>query len=166
MPEKKCDLAKELKDWLADAKKVVIAGIGNPIRMDDFVGTKIAQDLTGKVSENVRLIECDTVPESYLLDIEEFKPTHVLLIDAALLDLAPSEACLFSPEQVAGFSAVSSHVLPLRVFSENVKQSTGAKIALLLIQPKNVEFGEGLSLELQGAAERIAGLLLDLLSKI
>ena len=61
---------------------------------------------------------------------------------------------------------VNYAVLPLRVFSEYVKQSTGAKIALLLIQPKNVEFGEGLSLELQGVAERIAGLLLDLLSKI
>ena len=159
-------IKKELENWFSDAKKIVVAGIGNPIRMDDFVGTKIVQDLQGKVSENVRLIECETVPESYLLEIEEFKPSHVLLIDAALLDLAPGEACLFSPEQVAGFSAVSSHVLPLRVFSEYLKQSTGAKIALLLIQPKNVEFGEGLSLEVQVAAERIARLLLDLLSKI
>ena len=159
-------IKKELENWFSDAKKIVVAGIGNPIRMDDFVGTKIVQDLVGKVSENVRLIECETVPESYLLDIEEFKPSHVLLIDAALLDLAPGEACLFSPEQVAGFSAVSSHVLPLRVFSEYLKQSTGAKIALLLIQPKNVEFGEGLSLEVQAAAERIARLLQDLLSKV
>jgi hydrogenase 3 maturation protease len=166
VPEKKCAVKKELKEWFAGAQKVVIAGIGNPIRSDDFVGTKIVQDLVGKVSENVLLIECETVPESYLLDIEEFKPSHVLLIDAALLDLAPGEACLFSPEQVAGFSAVSSHVLPLRVFSEYLKQSTGAKIALLLIQPKNVEFGEGLSLEVQVAAERIARLLLDLLSKV
>ena len=160
------DVEKDLRNWFAGAKRVVIAGIGNPIRQDDFVGTKIAQDLLGMVSENVRLIECETVPESYLLDIEEFKPTHVLLIDAALLDIAPGEACLISPEQVAGFSAVTSHVLPLRVFSEYLKQTTGAKIALLLIQPKNVEFGEGLTLELQVAAERIAGLLLDLLSKI
>ena len=159
-------IKKELENWFSDAKKIAVAGIGNPIRSDDFVGTKIVQDLVGKVSENVRLIECETVPESYLLDIEEFKPSHVLLIDAALLDLAPGEACLFSPEQVAGFSAVSSHVLPLRVFSEYLKQSTGAKIALLLIQPKNVEFGEGLSLEVQAAAERIARLLQDLLSKV
>ena len=159
-------IEKELKNWFAGAKRVVIAGIGNPIRQDDFVGTKIAQDMLGKVSENVLLIECETVPESYLLDIEEFKPTHVLLIDAALLDLAPGEACLFLPEQVAGFSAVTSHVLPLHVFSEYLKQATGAKIALLLIQPKNVEFGEGLSSEVNAASERIAGLLRELLSKV
>jgi hydrogenase 3 maturation protease len=159
-------IEKELKNWFAGAKRVVIAGIGNPIRQDDFVGTKIAQDLQGKVSNNVQLIECETVPESYILEIEEFKPSHVLLIDAALLDLAPGEICLISPEQVAGFSAVSSHVLPLRVFSDYLKESTGAKVALLLVQPKNVEFGEGLSPELQAAAGRIADLLMSLLSKI
>jgi hydrogenase 3 maturation protease len=159
-------IEKELKNWFAGAKRVVIAGIGNPIRQDDFVGTKIAQDLQGKVSNNVQLIECETVPESYILEIEEFKPSHVLLIDAALLDLAPGEACLFLPEQVAGFSAVSSHVLPLRVFSDYLRESTGAKVALLLVQPKNVEFGEGLSPELQAAAGRIADLLMSLLSKI
>jgi hydrogenase 3 maturation protease len=159
-------IEKELKNWFAGAKRVVIAGIGNPIRQDDFVGTKIAQDLQGKVSNNVQLIECETVPESYILGIEEFKPSHVLLIDAALLDLASGEACLFLPEQVAGFSAVSSHVLPLRVFSDYLKESTGAKVALLLVQPKSVEFGEGLTLELQAASERIVGLLRELLSKV
>ena len=159
-------IEKQLKNWFVHAKRVVIAGIGNPIRQDDFVGTKIAQDLSGKVSGSVLLIECETVPESYLLNIEEFKPTHVLLIDAALLDLAPGEARLFSPEQVAGFSAISSHVLPLRIFSDYLKESTGAKVALLLIQPKNVEFGEGLSPELKAAAGSLAGLLLGLLSEI
>ena len=166
MPENKYDVAKALKDWFTDATKVVIAGIGNPIRSDDFVGTKIVQDMQGKVSKNVQLIECETVPESYILEIEAFKPSHVLLIDAALLDLAPGDARLFWPEQVAGFSAVSSHILPLRIFSDYLKASTGAKVALLLVQPKNVEFGEGLSPELQAASERLARLLLSLLSKI
>jgi hypothetical protein len=36
----KYDLQKALKKWLASAKRVVIAGIGNPIRSDDFVGVK------------------------------------------------------------------------------------------------------------------------------
>ena len=165
MPDKS-EISTQLKDWFADAKRVVIAGIGNPIRSDDFVGTKIVQDLDGKVSANVRLIECETVPESYILEIEAFKPSHILLIDAALLGLAAGEARLFLPEQVAGYSAVSSHVLPLRVFSDYLKDSTGAKVALLLIQPKNVEFGEGLSAELQVASEQLACLLLGLLSKI
>jgi hydrogenase 3 maturation protease len=157
------EVQTQLKDWLSHADKIVVAGIGNPIRSDDFVGTRIVQQLKDKVPQNVRLIECETVPETYILDIEEFYPSHVLLIDAAMLGLAPGEARLVFPEQVAGYSAISSHVLPLRVFSDYLKESTGAKIALLLIQPKNVEYGESLSPELEAASVQIAGLLGKLL---
>ena len=156
-------IGKELENWLTDAKRVVIAGIGNPIRSDDYVGLKIVQNLQGKVSGNVCLLECETVPESYLLDIEEFKPTHVLLIDAAFLGLNPGEVSLVDAEKISDFPAITTHVLPLRIFCEYVKQATGAKIGLLLIEPKSMEFGEGLTLEVQAAAENITKILLELL---
>jgi hydrogenase 3 maturation protease len=156
-------IEKDLKNWLTNAKKVVVAGIGNPIRSDDYVGLKVVEDLQGKVSENVRLLECETVPESYLLDIEQFNPTHVLLIDAAFLNLKPGEASLVDAEKVMDVSAVSTHVLPLRIFCEYVKQATGAKIALLLVEPKSMEFGEGLSAEVQAATERLTKVLRALL---
>lgn len=166
MPQVNSTIQKELENWLKDAEKIVIAGIGNPIRKDDFVGTKIVQDLEGKVPKNVLLIECETVPESYILEIEEFKPTHVLLIDAALLQLKPGQARLLSPEETPNYSAISSHTLPLRIFSEYILKSTNAKIALLLIEPKNAEFGEGLTVEVQGAAEKITLLMQKLLAKL
>ena len=156
-------IEKELKNWFAGKKKVVIAGIGNPIRQDDDVGIKIVQNLQGKVPENVCLLECETVPESYILDIEQFKPTHVLLIDAAFLGLKPGEASLLDTEKIADFPAITTHMLPLKIFCEYVKQATGAKIALLLVEPASVEFGEGLSVEVQAAAERLTKLLLELL---
>ena len=88
MAKVRYDIKKELKKWLSDAVRVVIAGIGNQIRMDDFVGVKIAQDLRGKISDNILLIECETVPESFVQQIIDFNPTHVLLIDAAILPRA------------------------------------------------------------------------------
>ena len=60
------NVEKELRTWLSCARRVVVAGVGNPIRMDDFVGVKIVRDLQGKVSERVLLIECETVPESFV----------------------------------------------------------------------------------------------------
>lgn len=165
-PMSQSEVYRQLKDWLNGAERVVLAGIGNPIRSDDYVGTKIAKQLEGKLSKNVQLIECETVPESFILEIEEFKPSHVLLIDAAMLNLEAGEARLVVPEHVAGFSAVSSHMLPLRVFSDYIKESTGAKVALLLIQPKNVEFGETMTGELEAAAKQIEGLLVDLLGQL
>jgi hydrogenase 3 maturation protease len=158
------DIETELRNWLFSAKKIVVAGIGNPIRCDDYVGLKIIEDMQGRVPENVQLLECETVPESFLLDIEEFSPTHVLLVDAAILGLNPGEVRLVAAEKVVDFSAVTTHVLPLRVFCEYVNKVTGAKIGLLLIEPKCMEFSEGLSKEVKATAESLTKVLLEVLT--
>jgi hydrogenase 3 maturation protease len=154
------DFREELKKWLAKSSKIVVAGIGNPIRMDDFVGVKIVQDLHGKLPDNVHLIECETVPESFMDEIVQLKPSHVLLIDAAVMELKPGEVRLFDAEKVTSFPAISTHMLPLRVFCEYINQLAGAKIALLLIEPANTAFGEGLTTGVQEAAEKITETLL------
>jgi len=159
----KYNVKKELKKWLSDAKRVVVAGIGNPIRMDDFVGVKIVQDLQGKVSERVYLIECETVPESFIQQIIEFKPSHVLLIDAAILGLEPGDARLIDSDQLTMLPAFSTHMLPLRIFCECLAKTTDAKIALLLIEPKAADFGEGLTPEIKASALEIINALLNLL---
>jgi hydrogenase 3 maturation protease len=154
---------KDLKNWFVDAKKIVVAGIGNPIRSDDYVGLKIIESLRGKVPETVCLLECETVPENYLSEIENFKPTHVLLVDAAFLELKPGEASLVDSERMMDYSAISTHALPLKIFCEHLKKATDAKIGLLLIEPKDMDFGEGLSVEVEAEAERLTKLLLELL---
>ena len=156
-------LKKTLKDWFADSKRIVLAGIGNPIRRDDFVGVKIIQELQGKVADSVHLIECETVPESFMHEIVDLMPSHILLIDAAVLGLKPGETRVFFPEQVKDFPAVTTHQLPLRIFCEYITKMTGAKIALLLIEPENVEFGEGLTSEVQETSKKILRILLELL---
>ncbi len=158
------DIEKRLQDWFAGSNRVVIAGIGNPIRRDDNVGLKIVEGLQGKVRGNVYLLECETVPEGYLLDIEEFNPSHVLLIDAAVLGNKPGQASLVEFGDVASFSTISSHMLPLRLFCEYIAKSTGAKIRLLLVEPKSMEFGEGLSPNIQATAENLTKILLTLLT--
>ena len=166
MTKDKYSIQNVLEQWLVGAERVVVAGIGNPIRTDDFVGVKIVQDLEGKVSDKVHLLECETVPESFLEPIIEFNPTHVLLIDAAFVGLKPGAARLIDPERIADFPAVTTHMLPLRVFCEYLTKMTGAKIALLLIEPKNTEFGEGLTAEVQAAAEKIVNILQKTFSEI
>lgn len=163
MTEKEYDVQKDLKEWLAHSSKIVVAGIGNPIRSDDFVGVKIAEDLQGKVPANVSIIECETVPESFMDEIIERKPTHVLLIDAAVMGLKPGEFRLLDAEKVTSFPPISTHMLPLRVFCDYITQLTNAKIALLLIEPGETEFGEGMTPEVETAAEEVTILLSELL---
>ncbi|MEM2517996.1 MAG: hydrogenase 3 maturation endopeptidase HyCI [Candidatus Bathyarchaeia archaeon] len=154
---------KKLRYWFSGAERVVVAGIGNPIRMDDFVGVKVVHDLQGKVSEKVLLIACETVPESFLQQITDFKPSHILLIDAAIMGLEPGECRLIKPEHLRVFPAISTHMLPLRVFCDYLAKTLGVTIALLLIEPKNTDFGEGLSPEVDEVKQKIVNFLLKIL---
>ena len=163
MVKEEHNIRAELARWFSNARKVVVAGIGNPIRMDDFVGVKIVQALWNKVSNKVFLIECETVPESYMQQIIDFNPTHILLIDAAILGLRPGESMLIKPEQLTGFPAFSTHMLPLRIFCEYLASTTRAKIRLLLVQPRNTDFGESLTPEAQTRSQQIAEDLLKAL---
>lgn len=157
------DILKELREWLLGAERVVIAGIGNPIRSDDFVGVKIVQDLQGKVSKNVHLIECETFPENFIQQIINFNPTHILLIDAAILGLKPADSKLIEPKQLTTFPLFSTHALPLRIFCQYLVETTKAKITLLLIEPKKTSLGEGLTHEVKASAQRIVNALLNFL---
>ena len=163
LPEPRADFEKDLTEWLIGASKVVVAGIGNEIREDDFVGVKIVQDLQGKVSQKVHLIECETVPESFMDEIVELKPSHVLLIDAAILDLAPGEVRLYDVAKVVNVPSITTHMLPLRVFCDYITQMAQTKLALLLIQPKNTDFGEGLTSEVRVSSKKVEKTLLKLL---
>jgi len=157
------DFKEDLKEWLSEASTIVVAGIGNEIRHDDFIGVKIAQDLQGKVSQRVHLIECETVPESFMDEIVELKPSHVLLIDAAILNLAFGEVRLYDAAKVVNVPSITTHMLPLRVFCDYITQMAQTKLALLLIQPKDTDFGEGLTSEVQAASEKVERALLELL---
>ncbi len=151
-----------LRAWLLNAERVVVAGVGNSLRKDDFVGVEVVRNLRNRVSQTVYLIECETVPESFIAPINEFKPTHVLIVDAAMLGSKPGSVQLIEPQKIGGV-AVSTHALPLRIFSEYLAETIGAKVALLAIQPKETDFGEGLTPELKGTAEALAGLLVEIL---
>jgi hydrogenase 3 maturation protease len=161
---RKYNIQEELSKWLSNAQRIVLAGIGSPIRMDDFVGIKIVQNLKGKVPDRVFLIECETVPESFIQQIVDFDPTHILLIDAALLNLKPGDSRLIEPEKLTTTPAFSTHMLPLRIFCEYLSRTTKARITLLLIEPKQTDFGEVLSPELETSAHRISKALLEALS--
>lgn len=160
----KYDVERELQEWFRGAGRVVVVGVGNPIRMDDFVGVKIVRDLGGKVdSDRVMLIEAETIPENYMQQIIDYKPTHILIIDAAKLELEAGELRLINPKQLTDFPAFSTHMIPLRIFCEYLK-TTNARMGLLLVEPEKTDFGEGITSKVETASRTIHELLLKLLS--
>ena len=153
-----------LERWFSNARKVVITGVGNSLRKDDFIGIKIIRNLRENGLQSVYLIECETAPENFIKPISEFNPTHVLIIDAAQLNLKPGSIKLIESEDIAGIP-VSSHALPLHIFCDYLVEITGAKVALLAIQPKETGFGEGLTRELKETANDLTNILKEILPK-
>ena len=149
----------DLAQWFHRARRIVIVGVGNPIRRDDNIGVEIVGRLEGKVPESVLLIKSETIPEESLGPIIDFKPTHILIIDAALLNLSPGSAKLVVSIESSG-TAISTHFLPLQLFCEYLAKMTGAKIAMLLIQPRDTSFGEGLTPELGSARDELVEYLI------
>lgn len=156
---------KELKKWLTNCHKLVVLGIGNPLRGDDALGLEILRRLEGKVPSHVALIECQTTPENFTGKIKRLKPTHVLMIDAASFGAKPGKVKLIPPEKIAGM-ALSTHAMPLFMLAEILQKSIGAKVALLGVQPKTVDFGEGLTPELEKAVEKTAEVLAGLMTDV
>ena len=157
------DITLSLTEWLTGAERGVIAGIGNPFRRDDFVGVEIVRNLQNKVSDAVFLIEAETVPESFMQQITDFKPTHILLVDAAIINKEAGTAQLIKTKQLMRTTSISTHTLPLRIFCDYLTQTTGAEIALLVIQPQDTSFGEGLTPKLKQTAKKLAITLQKLL---
>jgi len=162
------DFKIAVKNWVKNAEKIVVVGVGNELRRDDFVGVEIVRGLKDKVSRLVMLIESETVPESFMEPITKFNPTHILVIDAGLLGLEPGEAKLVESSKILSSPSVpiSTHALPLKIFCEYLKKAIGAKIALIIIQPQRTDFGEGLSRKVERAAGELKKILTEILSAI
>ena len=152
-------LERNLVNWIAGGRRIAVVGVGNEMRKDDAVGVHVAKKLRGKLSRQFRLIEAGTIPESYIDKVREFRPTHVLIIDAAQIGTNPGNSRLLSPRKVKGLS-ISTHTLPLNVFAEFVKRETGSKVQILAVQPKDLDFGEGMTNELKRTSKELISILL------
>ena len=93
----------ELSEYFGeDEKRVVLVGVGNPMRADDGVGPKIIELLQEKSLDNVLLINSETVPESFTSKVTGYNPTHVLLVDAANFRGAVGETKMITSTQIGG----------------------------------------------------------------
>jgi len=155
----------ELKKWLQKCSKLAVLGIGNSLRGDDALGLKVLKLLRSRVPRSVRLIDCGTMPENFTGEVKRFKPSHVLLVDAASFNAKHGVVKLVPPEEISGV-AVSTHALPLSMFAEVVQKTVKAKVLLLGVQPKKVDFMEGLTPELEKAVQEIAKVLVRLLGEV
>lgn len=118
--------------------KVIIIGIGNPLRGDDAAGVVLA----GRLEGNVRAlcIDAGTAPENYLGKIAKEKPDTVLFADAVHLERSPGEYEILKSRDIlrTGFT---THDISPALLIDYLERETSAGIFLLGIQPEDLAFG-------------------------
>ena len=158
------NLPKILRDLLKGALRLGVLGIGSELRSDDAAGILVVERLEksgpGKDKEqSFRTFRGGTAPENITGEIKRFKPTHLVIVDAADLAKAPGEAAIFGPEDDLGALSFSTHRMPIKIMADYLKGSFECKVIMIGIQPKSLVFGEGCCREVRETAEAVAALI-------
>lgn len=139
--------------------RVVIAGIGNPIRGDDGLGCYLVNRLKDRVK--AWCLDTGATPENYLGKIMKHKPGTLLLIDAMHLDKQPGEFAIMQPEELAQ-QFPATHGFPLKMWLDQF--SNIAKVFFLGVQPQTVAIGEALSAPIQTTVRRLEAWIVEAMS--
>lgn len=156
-------LNRLLNQRISENKRIAIVGIGNEMRGDDAAGMLVAHYLQMRIGNkaNLLVIEGGHAPENATGALRKFSPDLVLLIDAADMGEEAGTIALIPMEQIDGISA-STHSLPLSMLARYLTLELNCEVALLGIQPKSVEMGEIVSVEVAQAVDTIVDEILAL----
>lgn len=145
---------------------MVILGIGNEIKADDAIGPLIAQKTSKLFEKNSAVVAFDgrTVPENYTGSIRKEDPSHIILVDAVDMKREPGYIRLVKKEEIASYN-ISTHAMPVSFLIRYMETTIDAKIILIGIQPKSMEFNEEISEEVKKSIDKVVNSLHKIINK-
>lgn len=159
------ELKRLLQRKLKSAKKISILGVGSEFRADDIAGRFIAEEIKKQIppkSKKVKVILGETAPENFTGEIIGFKPSHLIILDAADTNTDPGTINIIQPDQVEGVS-FSTHMLPLSIMVNYLKETLDCEVLILGIQPRTVEYGAKPSREVMASARQVVDVILSVI---
>jgi hydrogenase maturation protease HycI len=182
------DWRRTIRKELGKAERLVVLGIGNAQRGDDAAGTLFIRRLEGELARRrprssgsapgadaarpglkkpslleLRVLDAGAAPENVTGLIRGFRPTHVLIIDAAAGNHRPGTIFVMDKEKIRD-EDISTHRLPLFHLVRYLEEGIGCRVILIGIEPKTTAWGTVVSPEVKAAAMQFAGWLRQILS--
>jgi hydrogenase 3 maturation protease len=140
-------------------KRVVVLGVGNPLRGDDGLGPALVRRLRGRLA--APLIDAGDTPEDYLYDVEAAHPQVVIIVDAARLGAQPGDLSLVEVAQLGEVVAMT-HNTGLALVARLFQTMTGADVFVVAVQPESTAFGAPLSPRVSSTLQALEAMLLGL----
>lgn len=133
-----------LKERLSTTTKLSILGAGSFQKADDAAGVlvtdKLKERFGGDIFDRLTIYTGECAPENFTGEIKKFKPSHMILIDAADNREEPGSVAFIQPEVIGGVS-FSTHILPLKIIIEYLIMETGCDMTIIGIQPCDITYG-------------------------
>ncbi|WP_407376620.1 hydrogenase maturation peptidase HycI [Methanobrevibacter sp.] len=135
-------------------------GVGNELKCDDGVGPYIIRRLKGEIIENENLLFIDgqTVPENFTGKIRKEKPTHLIIVDACLMDSNPGDIKIVDKDDFVNIG-ISTHSMSLSFFVKYLEKDTDFKIIFVGIEPKSMDYKDRPTEEIAMAANEFVKIL-------
>ena len=118
-------------------------GVGNELKSDDGVGPFVIKKLKEEniENDNVLFIDAKTVPENFTGKIRKENPTHLIIVDACLMDLDPGDMQIVDKDDFASIG-ISTHSMSLSFFVRYLEKDTEIRIMFVGIEPETMDWGE------------------------
>lgn len=139
--------------------RVVVVGLGNPLRGDDGIGPRVVAELRRRgLPEGVEAIDVGTGGMDLLRVIDGWDA--VIVVDAAEIGREPGAFARFAPEEVR----LRLHETGLSVHDAGLPEALALASALNLplppitlfgVQPERIGWGEGLSPAVEKAIPKL-----------
>ncbi len=151
---------------LEGASRIALLGIGSELRGDDAAGVLLVREVRLMERKGpfhhlaFEGFEGGNAPENATGFIRGFRPSHIIVVDAADISLLPGEFREIFPEEISDLP-FSTHTLPMKIVTEYLRQATGAVISIIGIQPENLDFGSPPTEALKRGVGQLSGLIYD-----
>ncbi len=157
-------ITEQLEEFLQDYKKLIIMGVGNELKADDGLGPYFIQILSQDLKDKpqITLINAGSVPENFTGKIRKENPTHIILIDAVLMEEAPGYTRLIKKEEIKNMG-ISTHSMPLSYLINYLELEKTYSICFIGIQPADLSLKLELTPEVKESTEELKNNILKLL---
>lgn len=149
---------KKIHDFLKTAKALAIVTVGNPLRRDDGAAIFLGELLKEEI-DNVFI--ANQAPENFVYKLIRERFSHILIIDAAEMNLQSGEMGVIQREDLLQ-GEIMTHSISIRFFT-HLLQKLRRKILIIGIQPEDRGLGQNLSPVVKVGVKEIWGEILEAL---
>ncbi len=135
-----------------------IVGIGNLLMRDDGVGVQVVRHLMELgLPPNVHVVDAGTSPDAAFALLSA---DRLIIVDAARLGGTPGTVYRLSSDEAAAHPVRSCHEIGLiETLRKTMPPSACPEILILAVEPGRIEWGLGLTAEVEAAVPRLIGIV-------